>query len=1013
MPACTMIRRLMTRALRTTKTRPIRNARGSLGQPIEALEDRTVPAYLFVDFGDNFPAGTLTTTTGALRDVANDAVAGNRILGPELIDSTMATTPVFNGAQSLNIVRQSFSATARSQMLADVTRAYAGLNVTVVELTANPQTTADGRSVAGATIMADVTNTLRAGLSTSKDCYVFIGEFTVAQGTANEITYDGSNYFGGTSPVSGLDTSDLNSGSNLHDDVAIVCNGSGQYNFNTMNGITHEAGHCFGIQHAITNTSGDAAVDLLHLSEVMSYLNVNDTTSSIAFSRFPMIRGDGNSPGSSLVSYDDLQARGGSNKTPFDQLANDPNVGPSPLYTFVSGTGANDIITITKSGATATVTVQAFGNTAYTTPITVPGLGGTTYTYTIPLTKTILIYGGESNDRFVIDGNLGVNVVIDAMLGVDTLRVMGNFAAVATYTPNTTTPAGVDNNSFFGSSPVTSFGGQIAIGGKTITFSDFEVNSRIDIQDVTTLAVAGSAGIDSLTAIVSAGATKVTGTVSGTPLVPIFGTNFSGLTVTTNGGGDTLTADYSGGTFAFPITWNAGASNNGTLLIKSESVTTETYTFTGANAGSVNGDTSLINYTGVNQVTDTGTAADRVFSYTSAGGTTAVAAAAGSNNTITSNIGATVTFRNPTASLAIDADTGSNLITVNALNLGFSGDLSVSATGSATSAIVETRTGSLTVTKQFLNAGTGSVLLGADVTAGGAGDNGVGRLTVAGTTGVFGGSITLRGADIDIDPAATVGAGGTTAVTFRSSLASLPMSVGGANNAAVVGVNLTNAELARVFTSSFGTITFGDPAQTGDITVSGATPAVTAGAATTVSQDTAGAGKIVLDGSAGTALNGNGGRVTLTPGLGGITGTLSAGAALLTTKGFVATGLTLNLVLPFVPTLGQKITLINDSAPDITGAFSNLPAGGTVTTSFSGTPYSFLIDYTGGGGRDLVLSYANPTTTAVTASTGAVVYGQPVTFTASVTVTGGSAAPRAPWRSSTTPPGPPWARAPC
>lgn len=97
MPACTMIRRLMTRALRTTKTRPIRNARGSLGQPIEALEDRTVPAYLFVDFGDNFPAGTLTTTTGALRDVANDAVAGNRILGPELIDSTMATTPVFNG----------------------------------------------------------------------------------------------------------------------------------------------------------------------------------------------------------------------------------------------------------------------------------------------------------------------------------------------------------------------------------------------------------------------------------------------------------------------------------------------------------------------------------------------------------------------------------------------------------------------------------------------------------------------------------------------------------------------------------------------------------------------------------------------------------------------------------------------------------------------------------------------------------------------------------------------------
>jgi len=302
------------------------------------------------------------------------------------------TPAVFNAGAALNIVRQPFSASDRTRMIAEVTRSYLPLNITVVELKATPQTTADGRFVAGAASMTDAVNTLRAGDTTSRDAYVFVGTFVAAPGTANQIIYNGSQ-FGGTSPVSGLDTSDLTSASNLHDDVAIVCDSSGLYNFNTMNNIAHEAGHCFGLQHSLTNSSGNAATDLLHQSEIMSYLNTNTTTSSIAFSRYPVIRGDGNSPGGALVNYNDLEARGGA-MTPFDQLAADPNVGANPLFTFVSGTGANDIITITKSGAVANVTVQAFGNAAYTQPITVPGIGGTTYSYTIPLTNTILIYGG-------------------------------------------------------------------------------------------------------------------------------------------------------------------------------------------------------------------------------------------------------------------------------------------------------------------------------------------------------------------------------------------------------------------------------------------------------------------------------------------------------------------------------------------------------------------------------------------------------------------------------------------
>src|SRR5208337_4416979 len=110
----------------------------------------------------------------------------------------------------------------------------------------------------------------------------------------------------------------------------------------------------------------------------------------------------------------------------------------------------------------------------------------------------------------------------------------------------------------------------------------------------------------------------------------------------------------------------------------------------------------------------------------------------------------------------------------------------------------------------------------------------------------------------------------TTQVTIQSSLPSRPMSLGGSNDAAVDGINLTSAELARIVTAPTGTVTIGDPTQTGDITFSGATVATTAGAATDVVQSPTGDGQVVLDDSNGTALDGNGGSISLTAGTGGI-----------------------------------------------------------------------------------------------------------------------------------------------
>ncbi len=56
-----------------------------------------------------------------------------------------------------------------------------------------------------------------------------------------------------------------------------------------------------------------------------------------------------------------------------------------------------------------------------------------------------------------------------------------------------------------------------------------------------------------------------------------------------------------------------------------------------------------------------------------------------------------------------------------------------------------------------INSGTGTLVLAADVTPAGIGDDGLGTLTIAAGAQVYGANITLRGADEDIAPTATVG----------------------------------------------------------------------------------------------------------------------------------------------------------------------------------------------------------------------------------------------------------------
>ncbi|MDP7020419.1 MAG: hypothetical protein QGG36_31765, partial [Pirellulaceae bacterium] len=542
---------------------------------MESLEDRIVlTANLFVDYGDNFPSGTLTTTQGAFRDVADHANGPDKILGTTLVDGIGG----FNAATQLDIVAQSFTATQRAQMQAVVERAYEGLDINVIELTASAQTTPDGRSVAGATSMADVITTLRGGNAAWKDAYVFVGTFNVDPSGANPATYGPGG--GGLSPGSPVlgETSDLVSASNTHDDVAVVYSAGGLSN-NTLNNISHEAGHLFGLQHAITNSVATASTNLFHQAEIMSYRNTNATTSSIAFTRYPMIRGDGNTPGGGvLVNYNDLSARTG-DLTMHDQLRTDGGVGANPSFDFVSGTGAHDIITIVKNGANADVSVQAFADAGYTTPITVPSVGGTTYSYSFAIGSTILVHAGGSNDRIVVDGDLGVNVQIDGMLGTDTLIVDGKSSPTAQFTPNATAPTGVDF--------VTDYGGSIAVGGNTISFNNFETASSVSIRNVTTFTYAPpNAGSDLTIAHTGTGTGRITGSSGGVTIVPMLvESTAGGIVITGTSGDDDLTVDVSGGDFiqAGGLTFNGLGEATGDLL---------TVIGDGANAGTYTPDTT-------------------------------------------------------------------------------------------------------------------------------------------------------------------------------------------------------------------------------------------------------------------------------------------------------------------------------------------------------------------------------------------------------------------------------------
>jgi len=77
-------------------------------------------------------------------------------------------------------------------------------------------------------------------------------------------------------------------------------------------------------------------------------------------------------------------------------------------------------------------------------------------------------------------------------------------------------------------------------------------------------------------------------------------------------------------------------------------------------------------------------------------------------------------------------------------------------------------------------------------------------------------------------------------------------------------------------------------------------------------------------------------------------------------KGFNVTGSAVYFTLNYAPVTGANLTVVNNTGLDfINGTFSNLSQGQAVRLRYNGLYYSFVANYYGGTGNDLVLAWAN------------------------------------------------------
>lgn len=631
------------------------NHRARIGRAVklrnlcELLEQRRLlTTTLYIDYGDRFPGGTLATTVGA---IDSTTAAGNpNIDGPVLID---ANGFGFAAATAVNIagVNSLYGASApalRATMTALAKRFYAPLDITVVELTDTFQNV-NGFNVRGAATLTEASQLLGLNEATTEnnDAYILVGRYQIGPTNFNPAF----GQYGGLSTGTDIGTTNNNDG------TALVCLlGGGDSGIFNGNQIAHEAGHTFGLRHVyrqgtVASISGTTATvaqyDSLHQSEIMSYLGYESLGGLSFFTKYPQMRGDGNTNANTLSST----------PSPFEQMQNDVNIGPNPSLNYVTGTGENDQITITKTGANvAAVSISAFDDAAFTIPVDAPGATGNSYTYTISLDKPLLVEAGGRDDRVTLDADLGVTVTVRGMHGTDALYINGKNVPSATYTQSTSTANGIDG--------LPNRKGTITSGSTVVNFEEFETGSLVRVINVGALTMTTPAAGDSLTYGASGTESNISGSSGGLTLIPL---RFTGVT-----------------TFTLDAATNASAGAMDSIALNVPA----TPSLTGVNVNTGDGNDSItMNASGTAAaVTVSGGAGNDTLTLSNAGGANPVfLAGGGTTNTI--NLGS------GTWTVNADLGAGGALVTMNASG----GNVVFGSTQHLASlAIGSTRTGTVT-----------------------------------------------------------------------------------------------------------------------------------------------------------------------------------------------------------------------------------------------------------------------------------------------------------------------------
>ncbi|MFI4852668.1 MAG: hypothetical protein ACIAZJ_26450, partial [Gimesia chilikensis] len=290
---------------------------------------------------------------------------------------------------------------------------------------------------------------------------------------------------------------------------------------------------------------------------------------------------------------------------------------------------------------------------------------------TVASSSEVNIYAGSGSDTFNVTPSMGTNIRITAGFPMSPASPGDTF--------NYITPAGQRAS-------LLPFGDDAGVitptgGYASVYFDEMEtVSLEGDIR-----VVGGSFGEQLLLNATSSDAGSFQMIRNAVPSVLVNMDNVTAFTFDAGGGDDLLQITNPTGSLFAPvngIAFNGGSGNetNGDKLkIQGGSATTVEHSFTNDSDGSVlyNGaGTATITYTGLEPIIDTIDATDRIFTFTGADETITLSDSGTAGQTlIDSTLGESVSFANPTGSVTINGNTGSDIVEIYGVDAAFDADL--------------------------------------------------------------------------------------------------------------------------------------------------------------------------------------------------------------------------------------------------------------------------------------------------------------------------------------------------